>query len=638
MTDDQPVDFVAKLAELRAKKGVPPTMGPQPGAVQPATQFPDAVVSVDELSPGLSDAEKELDAFVNNIDIIDAYNKWCGKMRPDPGGKRESIMISCPDPKHADKDPSAWINLDKQTYYCGGCEFGGDIHEIAALNFGYAVPGHKQGENFHKLRQQMAESFGFRSKQVAGGTVTWVEEPVADAPAHAEVPESTDQPLPAPEETGNVAHMWAEDDEPDLVVYPTINWRNIVPEDTFLFEYLKATTQDDSPEEYHFWNGLLALGNAVGRKVYLSDDPNVYANLMVCILGNTGAGKSKSRRWLKQILRECAPHRFDGTASTGVLEVVTPGSGENLVRQLSYTAIDPVNQRPIGPVPVNAYTDFDELSALIARQNRTGSSMQSYIMQIADAVPEVTTASNVNGSVIAKEPFCNITASTQPKAIRALINRTDASSGFLNRWVFAGGKKKQAIPIGGKHSDVVIDLTKAKELFNNLRGWGSFEREIQMSEDGSLELYTKFFRENIEKIKERDDTDLLKRIDLLFKKLMLLLTINLKLEKVPLQVVEAVIEMFDYILECYGILNANIGITVMQDVMIEIQRHILRHMAKTKRGASANDIVRYTKRKNYSLEQIKKALDVMTALDMIEIEPKLGTMGRPTVRYRVVGE
>jgi energy-coupling factor transporter ATP-binding protein EcfA2 len=431
--------------------------------------------------------------------------------------------------------------------------------------------------------------------------------------------------------------MWADDEEPELVVYPTINWRAIVPEDTFLFEYMNACCNDDSPEEFHFWHGLLALGNAVGRKVYLSDNPHVRPNLMVCLLGNTGAGKSKSRRYLMEVLREGAPYREDGSSTSGVKQLARPGSGEVLVADLRYEGKDPATSRPLGPQPVNGIVDFDELSVIAAVAARQGSTLTTTLMQIADAVPDIKITSMKNGLMTASEPFCNVTASTQPRAIRNVVGRADASSGFLNRWIFAGGKEKEPEAIGGKHSSTRIELTRAIELFNHVRGWGSFEREIEMDDD-AYQLFEDFFRNFIVPTKRKDETDLLKRVDLIFKKLMLLLTINQKLEKVPLQVVQATVKLFDYVIECYGILNSNIGISMMQDVMNDIQNHINRHVAKTKRGASARDIARYTHRKNYSLEQIKKALDTMTALDIIELEPKPPGPGRPTARYRVVGE
>lgn len=632
---DQPIDLAAKIAEIRARKQA--SQAPPPPVQQPPSQqwSPDVLLP-DLGGPTLSDEEKELDAFVDRIDIIAAYRRWCGKMDPGTAGNRtEGIKISCPNPAHPDNDPSAWINTDKQVYYCGGCDFGGDAHDIAAFHYGYPVPGYKEGESFHKLRQQMAEDFGFRSKKVAGGTITWVEPTPAATPI-----ESNPQPQPEPplEPEENVAHMWAEDEEPELVVYPEINWRNLVPEDTFLHEYMKACTNDDAPEEYHFWHGLLALGLVCGRNVTLDDTQPVYGNLLLCILGATGTGKSRSRRHLNYVLAQSAPYQEDGTRTTGVKQVPVPSSGEYLVHAFTYEGKDPSNGKTsLGYQSVTGLVDFDEMSALLARSNRQGSTLKPTIMSLADAVPEVKIGGLQRGDFIAKDPFCTITASTQPKAIRTLLSRTDAGSGFLNRWVFAGGKQKQIEAIGGKRTAISVDLTDAVAQLKAVRGWGALNRSIEM-EDDAYAAFIKFFRERIEPAKIKDETDLLKRIDLTCKKLMLLLTINLRKEKVPLHVVEAVIELFDYVLECYGILNSNIGVTLMQDVMNEIQRHIVRHWEKTKRGASARDIQKYTKRKNYSLEQIKKALDVMTSLDIVEIDKPPSQMGRPTVRYKVVGE
>jgi hypothetical protein len=317
--------------------------------------------------------------------------------------------------------------------------------------------------------------------------------------------------------------------------------------------------------------------------------------------------------------------------------VPRPGSGEYLVKQFYYEGKDPSQNRSLGPQSVTGIVDFDEMAALLAVANRQGSTVKPTIMQLADSVRDVKIGSLMRGDFLAHEPFCTITASTQPKSIRMLMSRNDAGSGFLNRWVFAGGKQKQIEAIGGRRSNISIDLTQAVEELKKVRGWGALERSIEM-EDEAYEAFIQFFRKRIEPVKTKDETDLLKRIDLAFKKIMLLLTINLRKEKVPVEVVRVTMEIFDYMLECYGILNSNIGVTLMQDVMNEIQRHISRHFQKTGRGASARDIARYTNRKNYSLEQIKKALDVMTSLDIIELDKPTSSMGRPTVRYKVVGE
>lgn len=663
MVDGPPIDFAEKRRKLledraAARGDTPPPPVQQPPEWKSSDMLPDLG------DDNRSDEDKQLDDIINRIDIIDAYNKWCGKSTPDTTGKREGIKISCPRPDHPDKNPSAWINLDKQTWYCAACDEGGDSYDIAAYSFGYPVPGYKEGQTFHKLRKQMAEAFGWQFKKVPGGQVIYQDTPPEAPPAPPQPPQPPSPPVsdpglkvaPAPEgtsdqgstpsvepseqdEADNVSQMWAEDDEEDVVIYPTINWRNLIPEDTFLHEYMGACSNDDSPEEYHFWHGLLALGHAVGRKVTLDDHRPVYSNLLVCLLGATGTGKSRSRGWLDIVLKNAVPYHEDGAATTGCKLIPVPSSGEYLVSAFSYEGKDlSGGKASLGFQPVNGVVDFDEMSALLARANRQGSTLKPTIMALADARDEVKIGGLQRGDFIASMPFCSITASTQPRAIRTLLNRTDTGSGFLNRWIFAGGKQKQTESLGGGHSSTVIDLDAAIDLLKKVRGWGAVERSLMLDQD-AYDRFNSYFHAKLEPMKSKDDTDLLKRIDLMSKKLMLLFTINKRGKTVDLQSVEAMIEVMDYVIECFGILNSNIGITVMQDVMNEIQRHILRHLKNTGRGASARDIMKYTKRKNFSLEQIKKALEVMTALDIIElVKPESGKVGRPTIRYKVVGE
>ena len=434
MREVDPVKFQKRLEQkLAAQAAVAAPPIPQP---PPTKLWEEEVLLPDLGGPELTDADKQMDEFIDHIDIIDAYIRWCGKMTPVSGGKREGIMISCPKPEHADTHPSAWINLDKQTWHCGGCEEGGDIHDIAAYSFGYPVPGYKDGETFHKLREEMAESFGFHIKKVPGGKIIWTEEPQPTPPSLSVVRDEAIKPPPGKSEDDvdvdkNVSPMWAEDEGDDLVIYPTINWRNMIPEDTFLYEYMKACTNDDAPEEYHFWHGLVALGLVCARKVTLDDTQPVFGNLLVCLLGATGTGKSRSRRHLDTVLRNTAPFQANGVNTTGVDLIPLPSSGEYLVQRFTYEGKDPSSGKTsLGFQPVTGLVDFDEMSALLSRANRQGSTLKPTIMALADANHQVKIGGLQRGDFIAQEPFCSITASTQPKAIRALLSRNDTDRAF----------------------------------------------------------------------------------------------------------------------------------------------------------------------------------------------------------------
>src|SRR5580765_1718264 len=86
------------------------------------SEFPDLIP--DAPYEGRSEEDTNIDHVLDRLTVLEAYNRWCGKMRPRVRpGQRESIMISCPNPSHVDSNPSAWINLDKNVWTCGGCGF-----------------------------------------------------------------------------------------------------------------------------------------------------------------------------------------------------------------------------------------------------------------------------------------------------------------------------------------------------------------------------------------------------------------------------------------------------------------------------------------------------------------------------------
>lgn len=589
-----------------------------------------------------SEEDLEIDGIIESIEILDAYRRWIGKeVNEKETSKREGLHVSCPNPHHRDKNPSAFINQDKKLWRCELCDDGGDVYDLAAIKFGYDRPGYKDGKTFYELRLEMAESYGYRVKKISGKTIVWKEEPEPDPSdqggSSAEPEDKASEEEPSASVT--VLHdKDVEDEATDQINYPSLDWREFVPHDTFLRKYMDACCNDDAPEEYHFWHGLLALGHAVGRKVYFDDSPNVYGNLLVCLLGGTGYGKSRSRRWLNTVLRGAVP--WNENAATGCKLAPVAASGENLIAQFEYVAADPTN--PKGPglrLPVNGIVDYSEFSALLARAARMGASLKQTIMDLHDGFDEVSTSSNTGGTRIAVEPFCSITTTTQPKAVRPLLSRFDASSGFLNRWLFVGGPKKKREVLGGTRSKIQVNLDPAIEELKRIRAWGAASRSVWFDAEATAEAFKEYILTVVDPIRLRDETEMLTRLELTMKRLVLLFAINERKTEITMQDLDRLKPILDYLVVCYGILSAEIGITQIQEISSELLRHIRNIEEKTGRGASARDLGLRMKRKNYSPDLIKKALDTMIGLDWIDIEkPEKKSPGRPTLRYKVVGE
>lgn len=622
MTEADLSTFKKKLAEKRAREAA---------AAAPVT--PDhAEDLVPDAGYERSEEDQALDDVIRRIDIIDGYRRWCGKMVPEVrAGQTEGIKISCPIPGHRDSNPSAWINTEKQTWFCATCATGGDVLDIAAFHFNYPVPGYKDGARFHELRRDMAKSMGYTFVKPPGAKAPIPVAPTEDREAPQEEPTGKS----APSVTATVTELHPGSDDDDLQIeFPTLDWRGIVEPGTFLDTYMGVCTQDDVPEEYHFWNGLVALGLAVGRDVTLFDFIPVYGNLFVCLLGNTGDGKSRSFSHLKKLLTTALPHKWDDPGSKGIVQAASAASAEVLIHSFSKPIPDPANPKVVAyHAPVRGLIEFNELSALIGRTQRQGNLLKPTMMEFYDAVPEVSTMSMTGGKKIASQPFGSAFTTTQPRALKELISKTDTDSGFLNRWVFASGRQKQRVAIGG-HS---VDIKPAIEPLQKIHAWPGFGKYIQWSPEAAAH-FTDIFHTVLQPAKERDDGGFLTRIDLLIKKLILLFCINEMLDEVPERIVEKAFKMYPYLVSAYAIPAGQIGNTVYYEVIEEIRKHIRTISEKNKNGATMRELNQRLQRKKYPPRIIKDMLEYMVNTSgEIEIHVTKGARGPETTRYRFVG-
>jgi hypothetical protein len=613
--------FRQKLAERQAREAAERKL-----ALETAPQFDPEVVPDDPYER--SDADRQMDEIIASIDIIDAYIRWIGKMRPVvKGSQTESIMISCPIPGHKDSKPSAWINSEKQVWHCGACEQGGDVHDFAAFHFGYPVPGYKEGATFHELRQKMAEDYGFVITRLPGGvtSITPPEEE-ADEPASPAV-EVEEQP------TAELIELYDEGDRE--LFLPSLDWRPIVPPDTFLDAYMKACVQDDVPEEYHLFHGLLAIGFALGRDVRLADLVPVYGNLFICTLGASGSGKSKAGYHLDKLLNTALPHDWTDPSSKGVRKVASPGSAEVLIHHFQKPITDPADPKKIiGYAPVRGLIDFNEFSSLIGRANRQGSVLTPTLMQFYDMQTTVATSSMTHGAKEATEPFASALTTTQPLSLRRLFNMFDEVSGFLNRWVFIPGTPKQRVAIGG----VRVDIDPAVEPLQNILGWAASFRSDEFMEwsDPAAKLFTEFFHDQIEPDKANADNAMIVRIDLLMKKMILLFSGNMHQKLVHEQAVRDAIYCYDYLKESYAVPAGQIGNTLTSEVS-EAVLFQARKAAQRGHALSLNDIAKLLKRRKYPNELLLKTVDSLVKLGFLTVQqPKAGSVGRPTTRYKYV--
>lgn len=596
--------------------------------VQPlVAQGPDSSADAPEFETGLSLDEQMLDGVINGLDIVWVYNRWAGKGPVSAGNKRESIKCSCPNPRHPDKNPSAWMNRDKNTWYCGGCSEGGDLWDIAAWYFDEPVPGYKTDPaTFRRLRDKMASDLGY-AKYTSGGKA-----------AYNKMPDPAEEPPPTEsvEET-NVVQLRVipgskEDEDQDGPHFKaaSLNWQELVVRGTFLDLWMRECTKDTCPEEFHFFTGLMAIGFAVGRNRVLSDVPEVLPNINVCLVGKSGTGKSRAKRHLRDVLASALP--FDDTVPfpTGT-KSMHPGSGEALIREFQHNVDDP--STPNAPKklwPVRGYVEFDELASLIAKGARQGSSLKPLLMELYDGPSVLSNATITGGKISAINPFGQVMTTTQSRSVRTVLNAADDAAGFVNRWTFVTGPDKPPVSI----NRAIVDLEEPAAALKSIHHWAVNKVGMEFT-DEAFQLFDEFITKRVipAKNKSEDFSDIFNRMDLLLKKILILLACNEKMNRIDTSIVEKMMKIYPYLLNVYGLIDTYLAQTSAGELAEAVAAAINKYYDKKKAFPTAREIAQSLPPNKRNLEMLNRTLKTMVDLGVIGKEEFQGKRGPKTVRY-----
>lgn len=598
--------------------------------------------------------------------------------------RTEGIKISCPIPGHRDSRPSAWANTEKNTWYCGPCAQGGDGYDIAAYHHGFPVPGYKEGALFHKLRRAMGEDLGWSFKEKIGGGYDLVPPVVISAPAPPPAVSVPVQSTPSPAEPDRVGvqsdpvspssspgHLSLvppapqfgfiplatgvppEPDQPlaevisidpEVDAYdpeldsdaniPTFAWRDALAdyEDTFLYQWCEATSHDHSPEEYHLFSGLLLLGLAAGRDVLMADDRLVMANLPICYLGKTGSGKSTAQNYVTKAIGYAMPENNLGIMVEGVRYVGEVASGEALISEFQ-SAIKGV----LMPVPIRGYVEFSELSTLLAKSSIQGSSLKGRIMDFIDGRHKITNSATTSGRREAVDAFAAFSTSSQPRALRKLLDTQDQASGYLNRWLYVSGPTK---PRDDYFKGAPVDLQGA---LNTLSGIAIASQKKNPNDPPVIldvipearGAFKDFFDPINEMIKFSDE-DMIARLEIHYKKLMLCHAVNRRAKWIDERDVTFVEKLHPYILANLRLVGAQVGRSHGEDNITRVLNYIRRKEKEDGRGP-ARSRINNAMRAKMSTKDVNDAIQQLERGDFIEPYKVLTNKpGRPAQGYQSV--
>jgi len=392
--------------------------------------------------------------------------------------------------------------------------------------------------------------------------------------------------------------------------------------------------EDDLPEEYYFFLGLMAIGAALGNEVVLKDREPVRGNLMLCLVGPSGLGKSRSIRAMSNLLSSAFPFHV---SSGGVKSIANVGSAESLVDEFHEEEYDPATNSFIRTVPVRGVLRMDELTTLVSKSNRQGSTLKPMIMELYDSPAEIVTRSRTHGKASAKDHFFQMVSTTQPDAMSSLLSDTDSVSGFLNRWVFINGTPKVLSSYGG----VPLDVEDAVVPLKDIRIWGTARHMQLILEPDALRRWDQFFQQVLVPYKMDSESPMFARSDLLMKKLMLLLSADRMKAYVSIEMVEAAIQIWEYLSQTYLFVQDEASVKAEVKEANQVESDVLRvckfHFDQTGRNATMRDIQRRLghKWKKHGRQKVLKAITSLCVTGELMEYPMKNASGRTIVRYQV---
>lgn len=323
--------------------------------------------------------------------------------------------------------------------------------------------------------------------------------------------------------------------------FPHVMWQDIIPPDTPLHRILSALCVTDIPDEYFVWAVYTALGSMIGRRVELINGRGaVDPALWTVIVGSTGSSKSTVAVEMDRILSKVAePHEAEGVKIIGV-----PASGEKFLDMLRREELVTTGAIPQLEEFPNAasfmYSDeFSLLGSLLGRAGSTLSSLllQTYGLRRDFVIRPTESMSRVSFPVTG--PMLSILSTTQPNRISQMLNKYDVASGFMNRFIFGGGRPRRVcVPMMGFGPNYDVALAEFQLMQNRLRCAGTFtqlndkafvDKPWRLGPDsGGLSTMRKWMHGEADRLKDADEytADLLARRELMVLKITLLMAFN----------------------------------------------------------------------------------------------------------------
>ena len=231
----------------------------------------------------------------------------------------------------------------------------------------------------------------------------------------------------------------------------------------WLKAYLNYTTYSESPEIFHFWTGVSAIGSCLKRRVWIDQryfewTPNFY---IIFVAPAGVATKSTTISVANTLLKEVEGVNFGPDSGTW------QALGKSLMESRELIALD----------PSNIDGAMEEMSCITCTPGELGTFMDFQDRKLVDVLTSLWDGqrstfehrTSTQGVIMIANPWVNIISGTTPSWLKANMPEAAIGGGFASRviWVF-GNKKRQLVAYPGLHGEEAQFEKLKNELIHDL--------------------------------------------------------------------------------------------------------------------------------------------------------------------------
>jgi hypothetical protein len=264
-----------------------------------------------------------------------------------------------------------------------------------------------------------------------------------------------------------------------------IDYKRVVPEDSFLGRYLAHNAHSETATDYDWWCGMWLIANACGRGIIV-DRPAapVFLNLYVILVAESGVTRKSSAVRVANHIQQQFARLLPSDESAQVIE------GKCSTEKLDELMADQSTMHGHASVAIA----ISELAVFLGTERYT-QTMPGLLTDVYDCPATRRAGGTISrGEVVQSNLYVNFLAASTPAWLLKSVNPTVVQGGFTSRCMFVVSEKpkaKIAWPV-----DDGTSATRVAALLSDLwriRGHANTYRTIKLN-DGAMQTFTAWYR------------------------------------------------------------------------------------------------------------------------------------------------